>query len=94
MKRRNGRVNIGTCRQPESVGTGCFTAINRLEPLVGANFGDSSIPGTLSPELKGVHQHQWRLPADARLFINGKTAKTLGLKIPHALLIMAEKVIE
>lgn len=33
-------------------------------------------------------------PTIIELFINGKTAKTLGLKIPHALLISAEKVIE
>ena len=33
-------------------------------------------------------------PNKYELFINGKTAKTLGLKIPYSLLITAEKVIE
>ncbi len=33
-------------------------------------------------------------PLKFELLINGKTAKTLGLKIPHALLISAERVIE
>ena len=33
-------------------------------------------------------------PTLFELFINGKTAKALGLKIQHALMIMAEKVIE
>jgi putative ABC transport system substrate-binding protein len=33
-------------------------------------------------------------PTKFEMFINGKTAKTLGLKIPQSLLIMADKIIE
>ncbi len=33
-------------------------------------------------------------PTKYELFINGKTAQALGLKIPHSLLITAEKLIE
>jgi putative tryptophan/tyrosine transport system substrate-binding protein len=33
-------------------------------------------------------------PTQFNMFINGKTAKLLGLKIPQSLLVMADKVIE
>ena len=33
-------------------------------------------------------------PAIIEIYINGKTAKALGLKIPQSLLILADKVIE
>jgi putative tryptophan/tyrosine transport system substrate-binding protein len=33
-------------------------------------------------------------PTIFELFINGKTAKELGLKIPQSLLIMADRIIQ
>jgi putative ABC transport system substrate-binding protein len=53
-----------------------------------ATYVDKIFKGTKPAELP-VEQ-----PTKLELFINGKTAKALGLKIPYALQIMVDKVIE
>ena len=66
-----------------SYGTDLFDTFRRS-----ALFVDKIFKGRKPAELP-VEQ-----PVKYELVINGKTAKALGLKIPHALLILADKVIE
>lgn len=53
-----------------------------------ASYVDKIFRGTKPGELP-IKQ-----PTIIKLFINGRTAKALGLKIPQSLLISADKVIE
>ncbi len=70
---------------------GCLLSYG-LDPLDNmrrsATFVDKIFKGTKPANLP-IEQ-----PVRFELVINGKTAKALGLKIPQALLILAERVIE
>ena len=80
---------MATARMPAE--SGCLmTYGGRSEDLFryAATYVDKIFKGRKPSELP-VEQ-----PTRLELFINGKTAKALGLKIPQALLISAEKVIE
>ena len=66
-----------------SYGTNLYEQFRR-----GAYFVDRILKGAKPADLP------FEQPTKFELVINGRTAKALGLKIPHALLISAERVIE
>ena len=66
-----------------SYGTNLYEQFRR-----GAYFVDRIFKGAKPADLP------FEQPTKFELVINGRTAKALGLKIPHALLISAERVIE
>ncbi len=87
MKHRLPSIALGRA-VPEAGGLMSYGAITSENFLRMAIYVDKILKGAKASDLP-IEQ-----PTKFELVINGKTAKTLGLKIPYSLQIMADKVIE
>jgi putative ABC transport system substrate-binding protein len=86
---KNRLPSIGPNREYAEAGMLLTYGVNRAENFRrAATYVDKIFKGAKPGNLPAEQ------PTKFELVINGKTAKTLGLKIPQSLLIMADKVIE
>jgi putative ABC transport system substrate-binding protein len=86
---KNRLPSIGANREYAEAGFLMSYGVNRADNFRrAATYIDKIFKGAKPGDLPAEQ------PTKFELFINGKTAKALGLKIPQSLLIMADKVIE